>query len=45
MILKVTLAQLKPYIANPDRNLERIKDVVSRYYNKTDLIIFPELYL
>jgi len=46
MELNVTLAQLKPYIADPDKNLDKIKEVVEKSYeNDSDLVIFPELFL
>jgi len=46
MDLRVTIAQLKPYIANPDKNLEKIKNTILNVYKEdTNLIIFPELFL
>lgn len=46
MQLTVTLAQLKPFLANPDKNLKRIEEVVKKSHSEeSDLIIFPELYL
>jgi len=46
MELNVTLAQLKPYIADPDKNLSKIREVVEKSYeDDSDLVIFPELFL
>lgn len=46
MDLHISLAQLKPYIANSDKNLKRIIDVVEDVYKEnSDLVIFPELFL
>ncbi len=46
MHIRVSIAQLKPYIANPDKNLSKIIDVVERVSkDESDLVIFPELFL
>jgi len=46
MDLKLSIAQLKPYIGNPGKNLHKIIDAVEKVANEeSDLIIFPELFL
>lgn len=44
--LRLTIAQLKPYIANPDKNLKKMENTIKTYAaGKADLIVFPELFL
>lgn len=41
--MRVTLAQIRVVSFNPERNYQRIKQVVETYKEETDLIIFPEM--
>lgn len=43
--MKVTLAQLNPLVGDISGNLARAKKTVSEYAAKSDLIVFPEMYL
>lgn len=43
--MKVTIAQLNPTVGDIEGNLQRIIEILSEYNGKTDLIIFPELYI
>lgn len=43
--MKLTIAQLNPTVGDIEGNLQRIIEVLSDYNGKTDLLIFPELYL
>lgn len=43
--MKITVAQLNPTIGDIRGNLKKIVDVVKENDGKTDLIIFPELFL
>ena len=45
MSLHITLAQVKPVIANPEKNINKIKESIEKVYDSSDLIIFPELFL
>ena len=45
--ISITIAQMKPHIANPDKNSELMIKTMERYVKKdeSDLIVFPELFL
>ena len=43
--MKVTIAQLNPTVGDIEGNLQRLIAILSKFNGKTDLIIFPELYL
>ena len=43
--MKVTIAQLNPVVGDVQGNLARAGEVCNRLAGKTDLIIFPELFL
>ena len=43
--MKLTIAQLNPTVGDIEGNLQRIIEVLADYNGKTDLLIFPELYL
>lgn len=43
--MKVTLAQLNPLVGDIAGNLARAKKTLSEFAAKSDLIVFPELYL
>lgn len=43
--MKITVAQLNPTVGHIEENLEKILDYLSRFAEKSDLIIFPELFL
>lgn len=46
MVLRVGLAQLKPYTGNPSKNIMKMESVLKEFNKKdVDLAIFPELYL
>jgi NAD+ synthase (glutamine-hydrolysing) len=44
-MMKITIAQLNPVIGDIKGNFSKLQQVVSDFADKTDLIIFPELYL
>ncbi len=45
-MLRVGLAQLKPYVANPEKNLGKMEEAVKKLSDSgAGLIVFPELYL
>ncbi|HNX28543.1 MAG TPA: NAD+ synthase [Syntrophomonadaceae bacterium] len=43
--MKITLAQVDPVVGDITGNTARLLNVVEQYNFKTDLIVFPELYL
>lgn len=43
--MKITIAQLNPRVGDINGNLQRIIDTMSEYGGKTDLIVFPELFI
>ncbi len=43
--MKITIAQLNPIVGDIDGNLKKTNDVLAEYGGKTDLIVFPELFL
>lgn len=43
--MKVTLAQANPTVGDINGNLERLLQWLKTWHNKTDLLVFPELYL
>jgi NAD+ synthase (glutamine-hydrolysing) len=43
--VKVTIAQLNPVVGDIDGNLSKAEAVIRKYAGKTDLIVFPELFL
>lgn len=46
LALKVGLAQLKPYTANINKNLERMRDTLEKFMDRdVKLAIYPELYV
>ena len=46
MVLKVGLAQLRPYTGNPEKNLMKMSEVLKKFNRDgVDLAVFPELYL
>lgn len=43
--MRVTLAQIRVFANQPERNYRTIKRIVESYQDETDLIVFPELTL
>jgi NAD+ synthase (glutamine-hydrolysing) len=43
--MKITIAQLNPTVGDIEGNLRRIIEIMSEFSGKTDLIVFPELFL
>ena len=43
--MRITLAQLNPVVGDIQGNLERVLQTLAEYGKKTDLIVFPELFL
>lgn len=43
--MKVTIAQLNPTVGDVEGNLQRIIEILAEFNGKTDLLIFPELYI
>ena len=43
--MKVTLAQANPTVGDVEGNLKRLLQWLKEWHNKTDLLVFPELYL
>ena len=41
--MKITMAQINPIVGDLNGNLSIIKDIIEKYKDKTDLIVFPEL--
>lgn len=43
--MKVTIAQLNPTVGDIEGNLRKISEILANLNGKTDLLIFPELYI
>ena len=43
--MKVTVAQLNPVVGDIEGNLRKSEEVIAKHAGKTDLIVFPELFL
>ncbi|NLW45799.1 MAG: NAD+ synthase [Firmicutes bacterium] len=43
--MKITIAQLNPTVGDIEGNLCRIIEIMSEFSGKTDLIVFPELFI
>ncbi len=43
--MKVTIAQLNPIVGDIEGNLQRVIEILAEFNGKTDLLIFPELYI
>lgn len=43
--MKITIAQLNPTVGDIEGNLRRIIEIISEFSGKTELIVFPELYI
>ncbi len=43
--MKITLAQLNPIVGDIPGNLNQVIDVISKYQEASDLVVFPELFL
>ncbi len=43
--MKITIAQLNPTIGDIEGNFKKLSQIVDDFSTKTDLIIFPELYI
>ncbi len=43
--MRVTIAQLNPTVGNVEGNLQKIFEILAEQNGKTDLVVFPELYI
>lgn len=43
--MKITLVQINPVVGDISGNTRKLLDIVEKFHQKTDLIVFPELYL
>ncbi|MDD5634594.1 MAG: NAD+ synthase [Candidatus Omnitrophica bacterium] len=43
--MKIAMAQLNPTVGDIEGNLNKICDTLSKFYDKADLVVFPELFI